>query len=196
MSTNDPFATPSPTSAPVPPAPKRSRLRRFAFASALLVTGGVIGAVIAGPVRGQGWGGPMHGWGPGHHEMMGPGFGGPDRMFFPGRIERGVERLGWITDASTEQKQKINAITQKAADDIFDLRNKHLEARKQVVGLLSAPTIDRPKLEALRADQMKLADAATKRVSDAVADVAEVLTPAQRADLANRLERWQRWRRG
>jgi protein CpxP len=193
MSTNDPFATPSPTPAPVPTAPKRSRLRRFAFASALLVTGGVIGAVIAGPVRSQGWQGPMHyGWGGGHHEMM----GGPDRMFFPGRIERGVERLGWITDASTEQKQKINAITQKAADDIFDLRNKHLEARKQVVGLLSAPTIDRPKLEALRADQMKLADAATKRVSDAVADVAEVLTPAQRADLANRLERWQRWRRG
>jgi Spy/CpxP family protein refolding chaperone len=192
MSTNDPFATPSTTPAPAPvqPAPKRSRLRRFVFASALLVTGGVIGAVIAGPVRGQGWHGPMYGWGPGHHEM------GADRMFFPGRIERGVERLGWITDASTEQKQKINAITQKAADDIFDLRNKHLEARKQVIALLSASTIDRPKLEALRGDQMKLADAATKRVTDAVADIAEVLTPAQRADLANRVERWQRWRRG
>jgi Spy/CpxP family protein refolding chaperone len=196
MSTNDPFATPSPTPAPVQGAPKRSRLRRFAFASALLVTGGVIGAVIAGPVRGQGWYGPMHhGFGPGQHEMMGGGFGG-DRMFFPGRIERGVERLGWITDASTEQKQKINAITQKAADDIFELRNKHLEARKQVIALLAAPAIDRPKLEALRADQMKLAEAATKRVTDAVADIAEVLTPAQRADLANRLERWQRWRRG
>ena len=55
-----------------------------------------------------------------------------DRMFFPGRIERGVERLGWVVDASSEQKQKINAITQKAADDIFELRAKHLEARKQV----------------------------------------------------------------
>jgi periplasmic protein CpxP/Spy len=194
MSTTDPFATP----APVQPAPKPRRLRRFLFASALLVTGGVIGAVVAGPVRSQGWGGgwygpPMHhGWGS-HHEMGG-GFG--DRMFFPGRIERGVDRLGWAVDASSEQKQKINAITQKAADDIFELRTKHFEARKQVIALLAAPAIDRPKLEVLRADQMKLAETATKRVTDAVADIAEVLTPAQRADLANRLERWQRWRRG
>jgi Spy/CpxP family protein refolding chaperone len=187
MST-DPFPAP-----PVQPAPKPRRLRRFLFASALLVTGGVIGAVIAGPVRSQGWYGPPmhHGWGS-HHQMG--GFG--DRMFFPGRIERGVERLGWVVDASSEQKQKINVITQKAADDIFDLRAKHLEARKQLVEMLAAPTVDRAKLEALRADQMKLAETATKRVTDAVADVAEVLTPAQRADLARRFERWDRWRRG
>jgi hypothetical protein len=43
---------------------------------------------------------------------------------------------------------------------------------------------------------MKLAETATKRVADAVADIAEVLTPAQRADLARRFDRWQRWRRG
>src|SRR5258708_7817242 len=114
------------------------------FASALLVTGGVIGAVVAGPVLGEGGYGP-----PGaRHHMSG------DRMFFPGPIERGVERLGWATDASTEQKQKINTIAQKAADDIFALRAKHLEARKQVVETLAAPTVDRAKLEALRADQM------------------------------------------
>jgi len=188
-----PSVPPFPAEA-APPAPRPRRLRRFLFASALLVTGGVIGAVIAGPVRSQGWYGPPmhHGWGPPHHEMGGYG----DRMFFPGRIERGVERLGWAVDASSEQKQKINAITQKAADDIFELRAKHLEARKQLVETLAAPTVDRAKLEALRADQMKLAETATKRVADAVADVAEVLTSAQRADLARLFERWQRWRRG
>ena len=169
------------------PAPKPHRLRRFVFASALLVTGGVIGAVVAGPVLGQGGFGPP--WS--HHRHM-----GGDRMFFPGPIERGVERLGWVTDASTEQKQKINAIAQKAADDIFVLRAKHLEARKQVIDTLAAPTVDRGKLETLRADQMKLAETATKRVTDAVADIADVLTPAQRAELAQRIERWQRWFRG
>ena len=169
------------------PAPKPRRLRRFIFASALLVTGGVIGAVIAGPVLGQGGFGPP--WA--HHHRI-----GGDRMFFPGPIERGVERLGWATDASTEQKQKINAIAQKAADDIFALRAKHLEARKQIIDTLAAPTVDRAKLETLRADQMKLAETATKRVTDAVADVADVLTPAQRTDLARWFERWQRWRRG
>jgi Spy/CpxP family protein refolding chaperone len=182
---------------PFPPAAqpvqKPRRLRRFVFASALLVTGGVIGAVVAGPVLGQGGYGPPP-WahhGPWAHRHM-----GGDRMFFPGPIERGVERLGWGTDASTEQKQKINAIAQKAADDIFALRAKHLEARKQVIDTLAAPTVDRAKLEALRADQMKLAETATKRVTDAVADIADVLTPAQRADLGQRVERWQRWFRG
>jgi len=154
----------------------------------------VIGAVVAGPSLAQRWdGGPPwahHGFGP--HEMGDPGA----RMFFPGPIERGVERLGWVTDASSEQKGKINTIAQKAADDIFELRAKHLEARKQVIATLAAPTIDRAKLETLRADQMKLADAATKRITDAVADIGEVLTPAQRADLAQRVERWQRWFRG
>ena len=171
------------------PAAKPRRMRRFVFASALLVTGGVIGAVVAGPVLGQGGYGPP--WA--HH---GPRHMGGDRMFFPGPIERGVERLGWAADASTEQKQKINAIAQKAADDIFLLRAKHLEARKQVIDTLAAPTVDRSKLETLRADQMKLAETATRRVTDAVADIADVLTPAQRAELGQRVERWQRWFRG
>lgn len=188
MSTTEPFP---PSPAPVQPAPKPRRLRRVVFATALLLTGGIIGAVIAGPVRSQGWYGPPmhHGWGL-RHDMDG------DRMFFPGPIERGVERLGWAVDASSEQKTKINAIAQKAADDIFPLRAKHLEARKQMVETLAAPTVDRAKLEALRADQMKLAETATKRVTDAVADIADVLTPAQRADLGQRVERWQRWFRG
>ena len=54
MSTTEPFPP-----APVQAAPKRSRLRRVLFASALLLTGGVIGAVVAGPTIAQRWdGGP------------------------------------------------------------------------------------------------------------------------------------------
>jgi Spy/CpxP family protein refolding chaperone len=192
ISTTEPFP---PSPAPVQPAPKPRRLRRVVFATALLLTGGVIGAVVAGPTLAQRWDGPPWAHGGGfspRHDMGGPG----GRMFFPGPIERGVERLGWATDASTEQKTKINAIAQKAADDIFALRAKHLEARKQVIETLAAPTVDRAKLEALRADQMKLAETATKRVTDAVADIADVLTPAQRADLGQRVERWDRWFRG
>ena len=169
MSTDQPFPAPV---RPARPARKPRRLRRFLFASALLVTGGVIGAVIAGPVRSQGWYGP-----PMHHGLRShrtrSGFG--DRMFFPGRIERGVERLGWVGRCLERAEAEDHAITQKAADDIFELRAKHLEARKQLVETLAAPTVDRARLEALRADQMKLAETATKRVTDAVAEVAEVL---------------------
>src|SRR3954470_2536724 len=191
MSTTEPFP-PAPFSIPATQKPRR--LRRVLFAAVLLLTGGVIGAVVAGPTLAQRWdGGPP--WA--HHGLGSHGMGGMgERMFFPGPIERGVERLGWATDASSEQKTKINAIAQKAADDIFTLRAKHLEARKQIIDTLTAPAIDRARIETLRGEQMKLADAATKRISDAVADIGDVLTPAQRADLGQRIERWQRWFRG
>ena len=63
MSTTEPFPS---APAPVQPAPKRSRLRRVLFASALLLTGGVIGAVVAGPRAQPGLVRPAdghHGWG-------------------------------------------------------------------------------------------------------------------------------------
>src|SRR3954447_15254095 len=98
MSTTEPFP------AAPPPAARPRRLRRVLFAAALLLTGGVIGAVVAGPTLAQRWdGGPP--WAPGGgvgHHMGDPGA----HMFFPGPIERGVERLGWATDASSEQKSK------------------------------------------------------------------------------------------
>ena len=50
MSTESPFP---PQAASTAPATKPRRLRRFLFASALLLTGGVIGAVVAGPVAGR-----------------------------------------------------------------------------------------------------------------------------------------------
>ena len=62
--------------------------------------------------------------------------------------------------------------------------------------VLAAPTIDRSKLEALRSDHLKLADDASRRITAAVAEAAEVLTPAQRADLARRLEQRFGARRG
>jgi Spy/CpxP family protein refolding chaperone len=54
---------------------------------------------------------------------------------------------------------------------------------------LGAATIDHNKVEQLRQDRMKLADATSKRLTDALVEAAEVLTPAQRADLAARMQR-------
>jgi Spy/CpxP family protein refolding chaperone len=99
-------------------------------------------------------------------------------------------------DASSEQQKKITATFQKAADDIFALRAQHLEGRKQIREALAAPTIDRARIDSLRTEQMKLADTAAKRLTDALIEAAEVLTPAQRAELSNRVERWERWFRG
>src|SRR5687767_12801957 len=117
MSTTEPAPPIPPSATPPPPAPRRGRLRRFVIASLLLLTGGVIGAVVTSSSHGfgPGWRDGPHGWH--YHERgwrEGPGdFGG--RMFFPGRIERGAERVLSLVDASTEQRQKVVGILNRAA---------------------------------------------------------------------------------
>jgi len=52
----------------------------------------------------------------------------------------------------------------------------------------------RQAIERLRAAQMQLAEAGSKRLAEALADAAEVLTPAQRTLLAERIaHRRRRW---
>jgi Spy/CpxP family protein refolding chaperone len=141
----------------------------------------------------RGWG--MGGWGRGMHGWHGGGRFGGGAFLTPGRIERMVDRLAWAVDANSEQKQKLNAIAQKVADETRGLRDRHLDLRNQVRDVLAAPTVDRGKLDALRAEHLKLADDASRQITTALADAAEVLTPQQRADLARRLERWSSRRR-
>jgi Spy/CpxP family protein refolding chaperone len=204
------------SASPQPAAAKSHRFRSFVVGSALVLSGVIVG--VGTSALSQGYG-PHRGWsddgGGGRFERFGgpggffrdhdgprgwfdrdrdgwrggPRFGGG--MFFtPGRIERMVNRLAWAVDASSEQKQKLTAIIQRAADDLRPLREKRVEARRQLRDVLTAPTIDRSKLEAMRADHMKLADQASQRITAALAEAAEVLTPEQRADLARRLERF------
>ena len=212
------------SSLPAAPPRPRSRWRTILAAVALLATGGVIGAVATSPTFGQGWGGP-YGWHRGYDDGprwrdrdFGPrgwrdeGRGGRDDErrgwrddghhgmhrggFMPGRIERMVDRALWSVDATREQRDKVTAIIDRAADDVFALREKHLDGRRQIRDALAAPAIDRGRIEALRAEQMTLAETASKRITGAFADAAEVLTPEQRSTLARRIERWQRWFRG
>jgi Spy/CpxP family protein refolding chaperone len=124
-----------------------------------------------------------------HH---GGGRFGGGQFLTPGRIERMVNRVLWVVDGSTDQKQKIGAILRSAADDLYPLREKHMEGRQQIREVLAAPTIDRAKLEALRVQQMQLADTASKRLTAAIADAGDVLTPAQRADLGKRFDQHAR----
>ena len=98
-----------------------------------------------------------------------------------------VEHLSWAIDATAEQKQKLTAIAESMANDMIPVHEKMRAAKGRVVELLKQPKTDRAALEALRAEHLALADDVSKRLAQGMADAADVLTPAQRAKLA---EHW------
>lgn len=131
------------------------------------------------------------------HAQGGPGFRGG---FFGGgapmdaaqldeRIERMLKHLYVEINATPEQQQKLAPIVKQAARDLQPLRGQMRAARQQAIELMSAESIDRAAIERARAEHLQTADAASKRLSQALADTAEVLTPAQRKQLAEHMQR-------
>jgi Spy/CpxP family protein refolding chaperone len=129
----------------------------------------------------------------GHRHGRGP----MDPAAMDERLDRMLKHLYVEIDATEAQKQKLDPIVKQAAGDMRPLRAKVQDARRRGAELLSAETIDRGAIERQRAEQISATDAASRRFTQALADVAEVLTPAQRKTLAARLERRSHsWRHG
>jgi protein CpxP len=91
--------------------------------------------------------------------------------------------------ASDAQKQQIDGIMKAALNDLKSTHDAHYAAFGQFHEMLTAPSVDRGKIEALRAEQLQSFDAASKRLVTAIEDAAEVLTPEQRAALAQEIRR-------
>jgi Spy/CpxP family protein refolding chaperone len=99
-------------------------------------------------------------------------------------LKTGVRWVLRYVDATPEQEQKVQAIAQDALADLLPLRDSHHANRKAIHTALSGATIDREALEQARKAEIKLADQASARLVQAVADAADVLTPEQRTQLA------------
>jgi len=136
--------------------------------------------------------------GPGGWHRGGGGFmgGAMDPAKMDERIERRVKHFAVEVDATPAQTAKLTEIAKAAAKDLRPLREKVRDARKRGMDLLSAPTIDRAAIERLRAEQIQAADSASRRVSQALADTAEVLTHEQRKKFAERMQRRHGRQRG
>ena len=110
------------------------------------------------------------------------------------RVSRMVKHMAIEIDATPEQTQKLTSIAQAAAKDLAPVRDKLMSARQRGMTLLSAPQIDRQALEQLRVEQIAMMDSNSKRMMQALAETAEVLTPAQRQKLAEHMKkRGQHW---
>lgn len=165
--------TASPSPAPEAGRPKRCHGRgRALFLGALVL--GVAAVVTAGAVQAFGFG-RIH------------GCGALDRA----TIDKKIDRItGWVVEdvgGTPEQQAKIAAIAKAAATDLAPIHDELAAGRARAVEILSAKTIDRAALLAHRARQMELVEQAAERLTTAVADAADVLTPEQRVKAAERL---------
>jgi Spy/CpxP family protein refolding chaperone len=101
------------------------------------------------------------------------------------RIDRMTKHMAIELDATGDQQAKIAGIAKAAVADLLPLREKAQAAHGQAVALLTAPTIDRSAIEQLRAQQVGLAETASKRIAQAAADASDVLNPEQRRKVAD-----------
>ncbi len=101
--------------------------------------------------------------------------------------DRMIRHLAIEIDATAEQQDKLRSVVRSAVQDLLPVREKLLAARATARDLLTQQTIDRAAIEKLRVDQIAVHDAASKRLVQAVADAAEILTPEQRRKLSNML---------
>jgi Spy/CpxP family protein refolding chaperone len=150
-----------------PAAPTNSRRRWFAGIAALGGLG-LLGAQVQ-----------AHGWG--RHGALDPEERARRLDYRIGRVVRDV-------GGTAEQKQRLVAIASAAMADLQPLREQARQARLRSLQLLAAPVIDRSALEQQRLLQVQALDARSRRTVQAMADAAEVLTPEQRAKVAERMQ--------
>lgn len=176
-----------------------SRSRRTAWIVAGVLAAGLTGvAATAAFSQGPGFGpmSPVH-W---HGRMMGA-MGWPlDPAQIEDRADRMVRHVAIEIDATSEQQEKLRGVVRNAVRDIVPMREKARTARASARDLLTQQNVDRAAIERFRTEQLALADAFSKRVAQAIGDMAEILTPEQRRKLADRLppphdggHRWNRW---
>ena len=95
-------------------------------------------------------------------------------------------------DASEEQVTRVNQVLRAAAPDVIKLRTEQRALAAELRKELSKDTIDRARIEELRARALDLFDRATARASEGLVASVEVLTPEQRRKLTSKWEKHSR----
>jgi Spy/CpxP family protein refolding chaperone len=147
------------------------------------LTGGLLGSLLAGGIsfyaqahpRSGWWShGGHRGW---HHQSD------LDAETMSERLEFASDWFMQRLDATAEQRQQVQTLVQGVVQDLAPLREQHQGHWQALLEALQQPSIDRNAFEALRRAELQLAETASSRFIRVLADIADILTPAQRAEL-------------
>jgi Spy/CpxP family protein refolding chaperone len=106
-------------------------------------------------------------------------------------VEQRIDHMLKTVDATPDQETKLHAIIEAALKDLDPIRQQLAGTRKEMAALLGQPQIDRAAVEQLRSQRVAEMDQASKRMTQALLDAADVLTPDQRKKLADTAAQWQ-----
>jgi Spy/CpxP family protein refolding chaperone len=119
-----------------------------------------------------------------HHGMMMSGSPGD----MAAHVDHMLQHLYVEVGASDAQKAQIDPLVKQAMSDLMPLHSQGQTAHTQFIQAFTQSAIDRDSLEEAREAHLQLADQASRRFVQLLADVGSVLTPAQRQKLADHLE--------
>ena len=152
-----------------------SRMTLIAFVAGAALTGGIVAVAASAMGGASGL----------HHGMM----SGPQSAAdVSEHVAHVLKHLYVEIDATDAQKAQISPLVKQAVDDLLPMHTQLQAAHNQAIQALTQNTVDRPALEAARVAHLQLADQASKRLTQLLADVDEVLTPEQRTALAAHLK--------
>ena len=93
--------------------------------------------------------------------------------------------------ATDAQRAQIKQITDAAQADLKAQRQSGKALHEQGLDLFAQATVDAGALETLRQNVQALHDAESKRVTQEVYDISQVLTPAQRQAIATKIKEFE-----
>ena len=85
--------------------------------------------------------------------------------------------------ATETQQEKVERILEDVVGDLQDLTDRLHRNERPLHEPFKAPVIDRGVMEAIRKDEIWLADGASRLILQALAELEEVLSPEQRHEL-------------
>jgi Spy/CpxP family protein refolding chaperone len=156
---------------------QRGRGRRWWGIAALCAALGAIG--LGSFARAEAFG---HGrWG-GHHATT--------EAELQTMMERRMEHLLDMVDADDEQRAQVEGIVARSAPEWFKVKQEGRALRQEIKDALLKEPVDRARIEAAKQKLDALATRAMDSGIDGLADIAEILTPEQRKQVADKLARF------